>query len=92
LARVGYKIVIKGRVQGVSFRVSMREFALHHGVGGWVKNRADGAVEALIRGEEAQVHKVVEWARQGPPGAHVSSFVMRKFDGHYHGEGFSILL
>jgi len=89
---VGYKIVIKGRVQGVSFRVSMREFALHRGVEGWVKNRADGAVEALIRGEETQVAKVIEWARQGPPGAHVSSIAMHKFDGHYHGDGFSILL
>jgi acylphosphatase len=91
-AKVSYRVVIKGRVQGVSFRVSMRERALQHGLAGWVRNRSDGAVEALIHGEERQVARLIEWARSGPPGARVSSLVEERLNGQYHEDGFSILL
>jgi acylphosphatase len=80
LARVSYKAVISGRVQGVSFRVSMREVAMRHGVHGWVRNRKDGAVEALVQGEETQVGKLFEWARLGPPGAEVVSLEARRLE------------
>ena len=55
-------------VQGVGFRAWMRDTALRHDAAGWVRNRDDGTVEAILQGEEAQVMKVLEWARHGPPG------------------------
>jgi len=73
LVRVTYKVVISGMVQGVSFRASMRDAALSYGVRGWVRNRGDGAVEALVQGEDAKVAGLLEWARVGPPGARVTS-------------------
>lgn len=73
MAKVTYKVVISGKVQGVSFRASMRDAALGYGVKGWVRNRGDGAVEALVQGEEARVVGLLEWARVGPPGAEVTS-------------------
>jgi acylphosphatase len=80
LARVSYRVVVTGLVQGVAFRVSMRDVATRLGVDGWVRNRADGAVEALIQGDEAQVDLLLEWARVGPPGARVASLEMRRLD------------
>ncbi len=79
-------------MQGVSFRVSMREVALRHGVHGWVKNRGDGAVEALIQGEEAQVVELLEWARFGPPGADVASLEAHKLDACPPQFGFRVLV
>jgi acylphosphatase len=73
LAKVTYKVVISGKVQGVSFRACMRDMALSYGVKGWVRNRGDGAVEALVQGEDARVAGLLDWARVGPPGAEVTS-------------------
>jgi acylphosphatase len=92
LARVSYKAVISGRVQGVSFRVSMREVALRHGVQGWVKNRSDGTVEALVQGEETQVVKLLEWARFGPPGADVASVETQRLEACPPHFGFRVLI
>ena len=66
------RLVIEGRVQGVWFRESTRKEAFSLGVSGWVKNRSDGTVEALIEGPEDKVKKLVEWCRQGPPYARVT--------------------
>jgi acylphosphatase len=92
LATVSYKVVISGRVQGVAFRASMRDSALRLGVLGWVRNRDDSAVEALVQGEETSVERLLEWARVGPPGAEVTSLVRRKLDGCPPHRGFHILL
>lgn len=73
MAKVTYKVVISGKVQGVSFRASMRDAAFGYGVRGWVRNRGDGTVEALVQGEDARVMGLLEWARVGPPGAKVIS-------------------
>jgi acylphosphatase len=62
---------ITGRVQGVGFRYSLRREAQRHGVRGWVRNRLDGSVEAIVQGEPQAVACVVEWARRGPPAAQV---------------------
>ncbi len=65
------RMVVHGRVQGVWFRESCRQEAEAHGVRGWVTNRDDGAVEAVLAGPAAAVQAVVAWARTGPPAARV---------------------
>lgn len=62
---------ISGRVQGVFFRNSVAYLAESLDVAGWVRNLHDGRVEALLEGEKANVEKIVEFCRRGPPGAHV---------------------
>jgi acylphosphatase len=64
--RVRRRVLVSGRVQGVWFRESCREQALAVGVGGWVRNLADGRVEAVLEGPEAAVARVVAWCRLGP--------------------------
>ena len=67
------RVVVAGRVQGVFFRDTCRRRALAAGVTGWVRNRADGRVEAQFEGPPAAVAALVEWCREGPPQASVDS-------------------
>ena len=66
------RIEITGHVQGVGFRYAMRAEARRRGVCGWVRNRRDGSVEALLQGDADAVRAPIDWARQGPPGARVA--------------------
>jgi acylphosphatase len=66
------RVVVHGRVQGVFFRGSTEEEAALAGVAGWVRNRADGAVEAVFEGSAAAVAHMVEFVHQGPRWAQVS--------------------
>lgn len=66
------RLHITGRVQGVGFRFAMQEQAARRGVRGWVRNRRDASVEALVQGESDALEALIAWARQGPPGARVS--------------------
>ena len=64
-------LVISGRVQGVGFRYSMSEEAERLGVTGWVRNRRDGTVEAIVQGSPDAVEAIVRWAHRGPQDARV---------------------
>ena len=66
------RLIIRGNVQGVAYRYHMGEAARRLGVCGWVRNRSDGSVEALVSGDAAAVAAIVAWARHGPPSARVS--------------------
>ena len=64
-------VVIYGFVQGVGFRFGVERAANSRGLSGWVRNRADGAVEAVFEGEPEDVEALVEFCRHGPRGAEV---------------------
>ncbi len=64
-------VVIEGRVQGVFFRASTRDEARARGLNGWVRNLADGRVEALFEGEKPAVESMLAWCKKGPPYAYV---------------------
>jgi len=70
--RITRLLRITGRVQGVGYRDALRAQALARGLSGWVRNRRDGSVEAVLQGPEDAVTEVARWARQGPPAARVS--------------------
>lgn len=63
---------IRGRVQGVWFRGATQSEAQALGVNGWVRNRGDGSVEALLEGPPAAVRRLADWCKVGPSGARVS--------------------
>jgi acylphosphatase len=65
------RVVVHGRVQGVFFRDSTRERATAHGVAGWVANRPDGSLEAVLEGDQDAVDRVVRFLETGPPRAEV---------------------
>ena len=67
------RIVVEGAVQGVGYREFTRRAALRLNVSGWVRNRSDGAVEALVRGPPAVVEALIAAMRQGPRFAVVES-------------------
>jgi acylphosphatase len=65
------RVVVHGNVQGVFFRDSAEKEAGSRGVAGWVRNRDDGAVEAVFEGDEDAVEALVEFCRSGPSKADV---------------------
>ena len=65
------RVVVRGRVQGVFFRDSTKREADAKGVRGWVRNREDGAVEAVFEGSEEAVDALIRWCREGPARANV---------------------
>jgi acylphosphatase len=81
------QIRVRGRVQGVGFRDALRVEALRLGVRGWVRNCADGSVQALLQGNDDAVEHLVQWARRGPPLARVRAMdeetIERGFDRSY---------
>ncbi len=81
--KLTYHLLAYGRVQGVFFRESMCTEAAKLRVAGWVRNRRDGALEAMLQGEEEQVEKLVAWSRRGPTGAHVERLEISTGEGEY---------
>lgn len=80
-----YQLLIKGRVQGVGYRVSAAEKARQLGLVGWVRNLADGRVELCIEGEQDLLQQMIDWARQGPRFAEVTHIDISEKD---HISGF----
>ncbi len=69
---IARRLVIQGRVQGVGYRMWAQRQALQRGLEGFVRNRWDGSVEALVIGSPDLVDSLIEACRRGPPGAAVT--------------------
>jgi acylphosphatase len=68
---IARRVVVHGYVQGVGFRYSVQQAARVWGVAGWVRNRGDGAVEAVFEGDREDVEAMIRWCEEGPRGADV---------------------
>jgi acylphosphatase len=75
------RVVVEGVVQGVGYREFARRAALRLNVSGWVRNRSDGAVEALLRGSRADIEALIAELRNGPRLAAVDSLSVIDHDG-----------
>jgi len=76
-------LLISGGVQGVGFRYSMAEEAERLGATGWVRNRRDGTVEAVVDGPADAVEALLAWARRGPPSARVTGVALSEAEGSF---------
>ncbi len=79
------RAVVTGRVQGVWFRAATRDKAKQLGVNGYVRNLASGAVELVAEGDDSEVDRFIQWARQGPPLARVNDVDVEilRYDAEY---------
>ncbi len=78
IAHVVRYVVIRGRVQGVGYRDFTEREALGRGLAGWVRNRRDGAVEAVLAGPPALVADMIAACRRGPINARVEAIEERE--------------
>ena len=78
---VAFRVEIYGRVQGVWFRAWTEKTARNKGLSGWVRNRSDGSVEALIVGPANEVEAMIGECSQGPPAARVDDVVRQVYTG-----------
>lgn len=86
------RVRIRGRVQGVGYRVWTRAVAEDLGLSGWVRNRADGSVEALFSGPAEDVDAMIARCRNGPLGAAVTDVAVETEEGAaVTGRGFDVL-
>ena len=77
-------VYISGRVQGVFFRAETQRSAVGFNLTGWVRNIADGRVEACFEGKDENIDKMIEWCHIGPPAARVEEVLTE--EEHYTGE------
>jgi acylphosphatase len=79
------RLRITGRVQGVGYRWSLTQEARQLGLNGWVRNRLDGSVEAVVSGPADAVDAIVEWAKRGPTLARVEGVEISESGGLFAG-------
>lgn len=79
--------IVRGRVQGVFFRMETKRAADRFGVSGWVRNLKDGTVEAVFEGDRDKVEAALDWCRHGPPYAAVAevNVTMHAYTGEFDG-------
>jgi len=77
------QLLISGRVQGVCYRATMVDEAERLGVTGWVRNRRNGDVEAVVQGSPEAVEAIIRWARRGPSAAIVRGVQVEHADGEF---------
>ena len=80
-----HTIFFSGRVQGVGYRNWMVDHARALGISGWVRNRSDGTVEAVLQGAAEAVAQLAERAHRGPRAAWVEQVVVEAAEGRYEG-------
>lgn len=81
-----YHLLIKGKVQGVFYRVSAKAKADELGVKGWIKNTPTGDVEAIVTGTQNLLEVFITWCKQGPEQARVAEVVVTPKQGSVHSE------
>ncbi|HNI74891.1 MAG TPA: acylphosphatase [Accumulibacter sp.] len=79
------RLVITGLVQGVGYRQALIGVARRLTLTGWVRNRRDGSVEAMIAGSAEAVAALIDWARRGPAGAEVEHVAVELGTGDHQG-------
>ena len=85
------RLTIRGRVQGVGYRHWAMTAGLRLGITGWVRNRTDGSVEALIVGDDTAIGAMIDACRRGPAGARVDDVDIEPVDLDVLPEGFTQL-
>lgn len=83
-------VQIYGQVQGVSFRWYAQQRAQALGLAGWMRNRPDGSVEAMVQGPDEAVQEFVAWAREGPSAASVERVTVHAEEPREDEEGFHV--
>jgi acylphosphatase len=64
-------VIVRGKVQGVSFRMETQRTAQNLNITGWARNCPDGSVEAIFEGQKNDLDRMIRWCHQGPPGSSV---------------------
>lgn len=83
MERITKLLRIEGVVQGVGFRFFMQRKAHALGVTGWVRNRTDGSVEAVVQGSADTISAIISQAKQGPRSAQVTSVKVADAEGQF---------
>lgn len=83
MAQSVLRLEIRGLVQGVGYRWSMVGEARRLGLRGWVRNRRDGSVEAMVTGAPNALDHIIRWARRGPEAAAVDSVDVFPAEGNF---------
>lgn len=90
MKQISRRVLVRGHVQGVAFRVCCADEAKREGVAGYAKNLPDGSVEVLLEGSPEAVQKVISWCQQGPPAARVQHIEINAATPGNH-SGFAVL-
>ena len=77
------RLLIRGRVQGVGFRYAFADEARARKLRGWVRNRRDGSVEAIVAGPAADIDAIITWSRRGPAAAQVTGIETAPAEGDF---------